>query len=143
MTVRSSPSRRAARLLAAISLATALFACAYGAEDAVILAPAVLDNPKVAAAPETAAIFFADGTQKRIAESYIAQLNGTHAFAKPIVTHLEPLRGFFEAETYHQDFLVRHPTHPYIAYNDLPKVENLKRVFPELYRDDPVLVNAR
>jgi peptide-methionine (S)-S-oxide reductase len=89
------------------------------------------------------AIFFADDTQKHIAQSYIAQLDGVHAFGKPIVTRLEPLKGFYDAESYHQDFLVRHPGHPYIAYNDLPKVENLKRVFPDLYREQPVLVNAR
>ncbi len=89
------------------------------------------------------AIFFADENQKHIAESYIAQLNAEHAFDKPIATRLEPLHGFYEAEGYHQDFLERHPSHPYIAYNDLPKVENLKRVFPDLYREQPVLVNAR
>ncbi len=89
------------------------------------------------------AIFFADESQKQIAQSYIEQLNAQHAFGKPIVTRLEPLKGFYPAESYHQDFLVRHPTHPYIAYNDLPKVENLKRIFPEVYREQPVLVNAR
>lgn len=88
------------------------------------------------------AIFFADEQQKHIAESYIRQLDGLHVYPKPIVTRLEPLKGFYAAESYHQDFLVRHPTHPYIAYNDLPKVEALKRVFPDIYTEQPVLASG-
>lgn len=88
------------------------------------------------------ALFIADETQRRIASSYIAELNAAHVFAKPISTRLEPLRGFFPAEDYHQDFLERHPAHPYIAYNDLPKVENLKRLFPDLYREQPMLAGG-
>ena len=88
------------------------------------------------------AIFYADGDQKRVAEAYIAQLDKAHVFPGPIVTKLEPLTGFYPAEDYHQDFLVLHPSHPYIAFNDLPKVENLKRLFASDYRDMPVTVMA-
>jgi peptide-methionine (S)-S-oxide reductase len=88
------------------------------------------------------AIFYADGDQKRVAEAYIAQLDKAHVFPGPIVTKLEPLAGFYPAEDYHQDFLVLHPSHPYIAFNDLPKVENLKRLFASDYRDMPVTVMA-
>jgi peptide-methionine (S)-S-oxide reductase len=89
------------------------------------------------------AIFFADDAQKQIAAAYIAQLDQAHAFAHPIVTRVEKLRGFYPAEEYHQDYLVRHPTQLYIAINDLPKIENFKRVFPALYLDRPVLYSAR
>jgi peptide-methionine (S)-S-oxide reductase len=85
------------------------------------------------------AIFYADDTQKHIAESYIAQLDRSRAFASPIVTRVDPLKGFYAAEDYHQDYLVRNPTSPYIAWNDLPKVEHLKRAFPALYSEQPVL----
>ena len=88
------------------------------------------------------AIFFANDEQKRIAEDYIAQLDQAHAFKSAIVTKLEPLTGFYPAEDYHQDFLVLHPTYPYIVFNDLPKVENLKRLFADEYRDVPVTVMA-
>jgi peptide-methionine (S)-S-oxide reductase len=88
------------------------------------------------------AIFYADEDQKRVAEAYIAQLDKAHVFPSPIVTKLEPLTAFYPAEDYHQDFLVLHPSHPYIVFNDLPKVENLKRLFAENYRDMPVTVMA-
>jgi peptide-methionine (S)-S-oxide reductase len=88
------------------------------------------------------AIFYANDEQKRIAEAYIAQLNQAHVFKRPIVTKLENFTGFYPAEDYHQDFLVLHPTYPYIVFNDLPKVENLKRVFPDNYRETPVTVMA-
>jgi peptide-methionine (S)-S-oxide reductase len=88
------------------------------------------------------AIFFANDDQKRIAEDYIAQLDQVHVFKSAIVTKLEPLTGFYPAEDYHQDFLVLHPTYPYIVFNDLPKVENLKRLFADEYRDAPVTVMA-
>ena len=86
------------------------------------------------------AIFYADPSQRQVAEDYIAQLTKAGAFTKPIVTRVDPLKGFFPAETYHQDFLIRHPTHPYIVYNDLPKIANLKRLFPAIYRSQPVTV---
>ncbi len=88
------------------------------------------------------AIFYANDTQKRIADAYIAQLDRAHVFPAAIVTKLEPFTGFYPAEDYHQDFLVLHPTYPYIVINDLPKVENLKRLFPAYYRDTPVTVMA-
>jgi peptide-methionine (S)-S-oxide reductase len=89
------------------------------------------------------AIFYADTAQQRIAESYIAQLDRAHAFAKKITTDVVPLKGFYPAEGYHQDYLVHHPDALYIEYNDLPKVENLQRAFPDLYRADPVLTTAK
>jgi peptide-methionine (S)-S-oxide reductase len=85
-------------------------------------------------------IFPANADQARIAKAYIAQLTEAKVFRRAIATTIEPDRAFYPAEGYHQDFLVLHPTHPYIAYNDLPKVEALKRAFPDLYRADPVLV---
>jgi peptide-methionine (S)-S-oxide reductase len=78
--------------------------------------------------------------QAHIAEAYIAQLNQSHVFEAPVVTKIEPGREFFPAEDYHQDFLTRNPRHPYIVINDLPKIENLKRLFPDLYSANPVLV---
>jgi len=88
------------------------------------------------------AIFYADAQQQRIARAYIAQLQQAHVFAKPIVTRVDPLKGFYPAEAYHQDFLVNHPYYPYIVINDLPKIANLKRLFPGQYRQKPVLVSA-
>jgi peptide-methionine (S)-S-oxide reductase len=85
------------------------------------------------------AIFYADDTQKQIAEAYISQLDKSHAFSRPIVTRVDPLKGFFPAEDYHQDYLIHNPYAPYIAINDIPKIENLKRTFAELYSGRPVL----
>ena len=87
-------------------------------------------------------IFVANNEQKQIAEAYIAQLDQAHVFKAPIVTTLEPLTGFYPAEDYHQDFLTLHPSYPYIVINDLPKVENLKRLFADQYRDTAVTVVA-
>ena len=84
-------------------------------------------------------VFYGDDGQKRIAEAYIAQLNQAHAFSRPIATRVDPLKGFYPAEDYHQDYLIHNPTVPYIAYFDIPKIENLKRTFPELYSGQPVL----
>ena len=89
------------------------------------------------------AIFPTSAAQADVAKAYIAQLNGLHAFASPIVTTIEPGKTFYRAEAYHQDFLALNPTYPYIVFNDLPKIQNLKRLFPELYRPDPVLVGAK
>jgi peptide-methionine (S)-S-oxide reductase len=89
------------------------------------------------------AIFYADDTQKHIAEAYIRQLEEAHAFARPIVTRVDALKGFYAAEDYHQDYLIHNPTSPYIAMYDLPKIENFKRLFPELYSGRPVLASAR
>jgi peptide-methionine (S)-S-oxide reductase len=87
-------------------------------------------------------IFYADQEQKRIAEAYIAQLNKAQSYRTPIVTRVDPLKGFYAAEDYHQDYLFHHPSNPYIAINDLPKVENLKRTFPALYTERPVLASG-
>jgi peptide-methionine (S)-S-oxide reductase len=88
------------------------------------------------------AIFYRDEAQKKVAQAYIAQLDKAGLFASPIVTQLNPLKGFYPAEAYHQDYATLHPSSPYIAFNDLPKAENLKRLFGDLYRDKPVLVAA-
>ena len=88
------------------------------------------------------AIFPTSAAQASIAKAYIAQLDQAHAFSAAIATKIEPDRTFYPAEDYHQDFLSRNPTYPYIAINDLPKVAALKRLFPDLYRDQPVLVSA-
>ena len=86
------------------------------------------------------AIFPKDSEQARIAEAYIGQLNQAGVFPAAIVTKIEPDRAFYAAEDYHQDFLTRNPTNPYIAIHDLPKIEHLKRLFSDLYRNEPVLV---
>jgi peptide-methionine (S)-S-oxide reductase len=78
-------------------------------------------------------IFFANDEQKRVAQAYIAQLQSAKVFARPIVTEVVPLKAFYAAEAYHQDYVVHHPDQPYIVYNDLPKVANLKQQFPNLY----------
>jgi peptide-methionine (S)-S-oxide reductase len=88
------------------------------------------------------AIFFADEKQKEVATTYIAQLDKTNKFGKPIVTRVEALKGFYAAEDYHQDFLLKNPTHPYIVTNDIPKVRNFQRTLPDLYRAKAVTVGA-
>jgi peptide-methionine (S)-S-oxide reductase len=87
------------------------------------------------------AVFYADDNQKHIAEAYISQLDKSHVFPRPIVTKVDPLKGFYAAESYHQDYLIRNPTQPYIAFNDLPKIENFRRTFPDLYSGQPVLAH--
>jgi peptide-methionine (S)-S-oxide reductase len=87
------------------------------------------------------AIFTASDEQKKVAEAYIAQLNATKVYKKPIVTKVGPLEAFYPAEDYHQDYLTLHPNQPYIVYNDLPKVENLKKVFAKNYIEKPTLVS--
>jgi peptide-methionine (S)-S-oxide reductase len=86
------------------------------------------------------AIFPTNAEQAKVASAYIAQLDQAHVFRKPIVTRIEPGRTFYPAEAYHQDFLTRNPRYPYIVINDLPKIEDLKRLIPEAYRAAPVLV---
>jgi len=80
------------------------------------------------------AIFFANDEQKRVAQSYIEQLNKAHSFPEPIVTQLNPLNGFYAAEDYHQNFIDRNPDYPYVVINDLPKLEQLRKQFPTLYK---------
>ena len=84
-------------------------------------------------------IFYGDSTQQKIAQDYVAQLQQAQVFKRPVVTRVDPLQGFYPAEGYHQDYLYRNPHQPYIVFNDLPKIESLKRVFPDIYRDKPVL----
>jgi peptide-methionine (S)-S-oxide reductase len=84
------------------------------------------------------AIFFGDPDEQREAEAYMAQLTEAKAFVRPIVTQLTPLDQFHEAAAYHQNYLVRNPTQPYIVINDLPKLEGLRSQFPELYREPAV-----
>jgi peptide-methionine (S)-S-oxide reductase len=86
------------------------------------------------------AIVYSDDTQKNIATAYITQLSQAGTFHRPIVTKVDRLKGFYAAEGYHQDYLALNPSNPYIAYNDLPKIENLKRLFPDYYSDRPVLL---
>ena len=88
------------------------------------------------------AIFTANDEQKKVTEAYIAQLNAAKVYQKPIVTKVGPLEGFYPAEAYHQDYLTLHPNQPYIAYNDIPKVENLKKIFAENYIEKPTLVSG-
>lgn len=86
------------------------------------------------------AIFVTNDDQKKVTEAYIAQLNAAKVFKKPIVTKVGTLEAFYPAEGYHQDYLTLHPNQPYIAYNDIPKVENLKKIFAENYIEKPTLV---
>ncbi|VVN48558.1 peptide-methionine (S)-S-oxide reductase MsrA [Pseudomonas fluorescens] len=88
------------------------------------------------------AIFPLSSEQQRVAQAYIAQLDAARSFDKPIVTRLESYNGFYPAEEEHQDFLTEHPTYPYIVINDLPKVAQLKRLYPDRYQEKPVLVKA-
>ena len=81
------------------------------------------------------AIFYGNEEQKRIAEAYIAQLDQAKVFPRRIVTQVVPLKAFYPAEAYHQDYATRHPDNPYIVYNDAPKVAHLKQQFPELYKN--------
>lgn len=87
-------------------------------------------------------VFYADESQKKIAAAYIAQLDKAGVFHAPIVTHVDALRGFYEAEGYHQDYLLHNPNNPYIVYNDLPKIRNFQKLLPTLYRDSPVTLAA-
>ena len=90
------------------------------------------------------AIWTTTPEQKKVTDAYIAQLNAAKVYPKPIVTKVGPLEAFYAAEGYHQDYLTLHPSQPYIAFNDIPKVENLKKLFAENYTEKPTLVgNAK
>jgi peptide-methionine (S)-S-oxide reductase len=80
-------------------------------------------------------IFYANDEQQKISKAYIAQLDAAKVFRKPIVTQVVPLKGFYDAEAYHQDYALNHPDNPYILVCDRPKVEALKQQFPELFKD--------
>lgn len=87
------------------------------------------------------AIFTNSDEQKKVAEAYIAQLNAAKVFKKPIVTRVGPLEAFYPAEAYHQDYMTLHPNQPYIAFHDIPKVKNLRKIFAENYIEKPTLVS--
>ena len=87
-------------------------------------------------------IFFTSPTQERVARAYVAQLTKANVFKSPIVTRIESLKDFYPAEDYHQDYLIHHPGQPYIMFNDLPKIDALKRVYPQMYRPTPVALDA-
>ena len=77
------------------------------------------------------AIFYSSEEQKRVAEAYIQQLNDARIFKRPIVTQVTPLEGFYPAEAYHQDYIAHNPDNPYVVYNDLPKLQRLKKDYPD------------
>ena len=83
-------------------------------------------------------IFYASSAQRKIAQAYIVQLDQAKVFERPIVTRLDPLKAFYPAEEYHQDFLQHNPNHPYIVINDLPKIDNLRKIFPTYFREPPI-----
>jgi len=85
-------------------------------------------------------IFTTSQAQQNAAETYIAELEKEQAFPRPIITKVEPLQAFYPAEPYHQDYATRHPDSTYIVVNDLPKIENLQKLYPEFYRERPALV---
>ena len=88
------------------------------------------------------AIFPANADQMRVVKSYIEQLDKAKVFPSRIATTIEPMKPFYAAEAYHQDYLKRNPSQPYIVFNDLPKIENFKRVFADRYREQAALVGA-
>jgi peptide-methionine (S)-S-oxide reductase len=81
------------------------------------------------------AIFFGDPEQEKVVREYIAKLTDAKTFSRPIVTEVTPLKAFYLAEDYHQDYMEHHPNQPYIVYNDRPKVQHLKEQFPQFYRE--------
>ncbi|MHA6203135.1 peptide-methionine (S)-S-oxide reductase MsrA [Dyella soli] len=88
-------------------------------------------------------IFYGNDEQKRVATAYIAQLTAARSFNDPIVTQVVPLKAFYVAEPYHQDYAQRHPNEPYIVFNDAPKVVHLKQLFPSLYQPDQMVVDVQ
>ena len=87
-------------------------------------------------------IFAQDASQQKIADAYIAQLDAANTFGESLATTVEPGKTFYRAEDYHQDFLAHNPNYPYIAINDLPKIDNLRRLFPDRFNSEPVLTEA-
>lgn len=88
------------------------------------------------------AIFAANDMQRKIAQAYVGQIDKSKIFSKPLATRIENFHGFYPAEAYHQNFLTRNPGYPYIVVNDLPKIDDLKRLFPNLYGAQPVLTKV-
>ncbi|MEI6558276.1 MAG: peptide-methionine (S)-S-oxide reductase MsrA [Rhodospirillaceae bacterium] len=123
---------------AAVSLGTLLRIFFSVAHD-----PTQLDRQGADVGPQyRSAVFVRDDAQRRLAERYIAQLTGSGVFGRPLATRIERLDAFYPAERYHQDFATLNPGHPYIAAVDRPKVEALQRLFPDRYRETPVLVTT-
>jgi len=89
------------------------------------------------------ALFPTNEAQRKVAAAYLDQLHTAHLWSKPIVTRIEPLKPFYPAEGYHQDYLTLHPDSGYIRYNDLPKLAALKQLYPQYWREQPALVNVR
>lgn len=87
------------------------------------------------------AVFTTSADQEKLVKAYIMQLDKAKVYSDPIVTKVSSLEAFYPAESYHQDYATIHPTQPYIVYNDLPKIENLSKLFPQEYREKPVLVS--
>jgi peptide-methionine (S)-S-oxide reductase len=105
--------------------------------------PTELDRQGPDTGPQyRSSIFYVDDAQKSIAQAYIAQLDNAKVFKHRIVTRVDALKGFYPAEAYHQDFLLKNPNNPYIVYNDLPKIRDLKTLFPNYYQGQPVKVPA-
>ena len=105
--------------------------------------PTQLDRQGPDVGPQYRSAIFPNGAeQATVAKAYIDQLMQSRVFSSPIVTRIEPGASFYAAEPYHQDFLTRHPDHPYIVFNDLPKLKDLQKIFPDLYRAQPVLVEG-
>ena len=86
-------------------------------------------------------IFLSNAEQEKVAREYVAQLNAAKRFRQPVATKIGKLAAFYPAEPYHQDYLITHPDAPYVVFNDLPKIEALKRLLPSLYRETPARVN--
>jgi peptide-methionine (S)-S-oxide reductase len=104
--------------------------------------PTQLDRQGPDVGPQYRSAIFPSGEeQERVARAYIDQLDQAGVFDAAIVTSIEPDRAFYPAEDYHQDFMELNPTYPYIVRNDLPKVEALEALFPDVFRADPVLVS--
>ena len=103
--------------------------------------PTQLDRQGPDSGPQyRSAIFPTNAAQQQVAQAYLAQLEAARAFKKKLATRIEPSKKFYPAEGYHQDYLLLHPREPYIVYNDLPKVDNLRRHFGDVWREAPVTV---
>ena len=87
-------------------------------------------------------VFAENADQARIAKEYIAQINQAKTYGKPLATTVELTKPFYAAEDYHQDYLTLNPNQPYIVFNDLPKIDDLKKLFPEIYKAAPALVRT-
>jgi peptide-methionine (S)-S-oxide reductase len=120
----------------------------YGRILQIFFSVALNPTMKNAQGPDTGTqyrseIFVANPDQQKVATAYIAQLDAARTYHAPIATRVDPLRGFYPAEAYHQDFLEKNPDYPYIMYNDMPKVQALKTLFPQDYAPRAILSSAK